>query len=117
VNHLRIRFDEGVKSAGDLLDVDGRVIQDEVDLDTECKVFEATEGRAKCATLEAFGRVLHGAQDFYAHSNWADEADPDRPIGADNPPGLNRPGPAPVLDLRSETPPVVPSELTSGSPR
>ena len=114
VNHLRIRFDEGAESAGDLLDVDGRVIQDEVDLDTECKVFEATEGRAKCATLEAFGRVLHGAQDFYAHSNWADEADPARPIGVDNPPGLNRPGPAPVLDLRGETPPVVPSELTTG---
>ena len=30
-------------------------------------------------TLEAFGRVLHGVQDFYSHSNWADEADPTRP--------------------------------------
>ena len=114
VNHLRIRFDEGVERAGDLLDVDGRVISDEVDLDAECKVVEARESRAKCATLEAFGRVLHGAQDFYAHSNWADEADPARPIGADNPPGLNRPGPAEVLDLRSDTPPVVPTELTTG---
>src|SRR5687767_11557177 len=85
VNHLRTRFDEGVERAGDLLDVDGRVIPDEVDFDAECKVFEASETRAKCATLEAFGRVLHGVQDFYAHSNWADDADPDRPIGADNP--------------------------------
>ncbi len=114
VNHLRTRFDEGVEQAGDLLDGDGRVLPDEVNLDTECKVIEAREIRAKCATLEAFGRVLHGSQDFYAHSNWADESDPTRPIGADNPPGLNRPGPAPVLDLRGETPPVVPSELSTG---
>ncbi len=114
VNHLRTRFAEGVEQAGDLLDGDGRVIPDEVNLDTECKVIEAREIRAKCATLEAFGRDLHGAQDFYAHSNWADDADPARPIGADNPPGLNRPGPSPVLDLRSETPPVVPSELSTG---
>ena len=114
VNHLRIRFDEGVERAGDLLDVDGHVIPGEVSFDTECKVFEASERRAKCSTLEAFGRVLHGAQDFYAHSNWADDADAARPIGVDNPPGLNRPGPAPVLDLRSETPPVVPSELITG---
>jgi hypothetical protein len=114
VNHLRIRFDEGVESAGNLLDDEGSVIQDEVNFDSDCRAFEATERRAKCATLEAFGRVLHGAQDFYAHSNWADEADPARPIGADNPPGLDRPGPAPVLDLRSESTPVVPSELTTG---
>jgi hypothetical protein len=114
VNHLRIRFGEGVESAGALLDVDDRVIPGEVNFDTECKVFEGSETRAKCATLEAFGRVLHGAQDFYAHSNWADDADPARPIGADNPPGLNRPAPASVLDLRSETPPVVPSELSTG---
>jgi hypothetical protein len=39
-------------------------------------------------TLEGLGRVLHGAQDFYAHSNWADTADPTRPVGVDNPPGL-----------------------------
>jgi hypothetical protein len=114
VNHLRVRFSEAVESARDLLDDDGRIIEDEADLRSECKVFEATERRAKCASLEAFGRVLHGAQDFYAHSNWADEADPGRPVGADNPPGLNQPGPAPVLDLRGGTTPAVPPELTTG---
>ena len=51
--------------------------------------------------MEGLGRALHGSQDFYAHSNWADEADPTRPIGDDNPPGLNQPGPSAVLDLRS----------------
>src|SRR6266511_933938 len=72
------------------------------------------EQRAKCRSLEGFGRALHGAQDFYSHSNWADEADPARPIGADNPPGLNLPAPSPVLDLRGSGAPTVPPDLTTG---
>ena len=72
------------------------------------------ENRAKCAALEGLGRVLHGAKDFYAHSNWADEADPTRPVGDANPPGLNLPGPSPVLDLRAGSPPRMPSDLTTG---
>ena len=57
---------------------------------------------------------MHGAQDFYAHSNWADEADPTRPVGDANPPGLNLPGPSPVLDLRAGSPPGMPPDLTTG---
>ena len=92
----------------------GQVIAGEVNLDPECNPREAEEVRAKCASLEGLGRVLHGAQDFYAHSNWADEADPARPIKDANPPGLNLPGPSPVLDLRSGTAPSVPLDLTTG---
>ena len=114
VDHLRTRFGEAVDSARGLLDDEGQIIADEVDIDPECRVFEAAEERAKCTTSKAFGRVLHGVQDFYAHSNWADEADPARPIGEDNPPGLNLPGPSPVLDLRSGTPPGVPADLATG---
>jgi hypothetical protein len=114
VDHLRVRFGEAVDAAGGLLDGDGQVIAAEVDVDPECTSREATEQRAKCTFLEAFGRILHGAQDFYAHSNWADEADPTRPIGADNPPGLSLPAPSPVLDLRNGTDPTVPPELTTG---
>jgi hypothetical protein len=114
VDHLRDRFAEAVDGAGALLDVEGRIVEEEVDLDVECRVFEAAEGRARCAVLEAFGRVLHGVQDFYAHSNWADQADPARAIGADNPPGLDLPAPSSVLDLRSGTPPAVPEELATG---
>jgi hypothetical protein len=114
IDHVRMRFAEGVGVTGGLLDDEGRVIDDEVDLASECKVFEATERRAKCASLEAFGRVLHGVQDFYAHSNWADEADPARAIAADNPPGLNLPGPSEIFDLRDETPARVPPELSTG---
>jgi hypothetical protein len=114
VDHVRIRFGEAAAAAGDLLDHEGQVIEDEVDIAAECRVFEAAEDRPKCSTLEAFGRVLHGVQDFYAHSNWADVADPDRPLAADNPPGLGLPGPSPMFDLRDETSPPVPDDLATG---
>jgi pentatricopeptide repeat protein len=59
------------------------VIAGEVNPDPECNPREDVENRAKCAALEGLGRVLHGAQDFYAHSNWADEADPTRAASPD----------------------------------
>ena len=114
VNQLRAQFEEGVDSAQGLLDDQGQVIADEVTLDPECNPHERAENRAKCASLEGLGRALHTAQDFYAHSNWADEADPARPIGDENPPGLNLPGPSPVLDPRSAMAPSVPTDLTTG---
>jgi hypothetical protein len=113
VNHLRGRFREAVDSAQALLDGEGEIVDAEVSLDTDC-VLDTTEKRAKCESLEAFGRALHGAQDFYSHSNWADVADPSRPIGADNPPGLNRPAPSAVLDLLGDSAPTVPPDLTTG---
>src|SRR4051794_21545099 len=114
VDHLRMRLGEAVVDAAALLDDDGQVVADEVDVEMDCRTSEATEPPARCATLEAFGRVLHGVQDFYSHSNWADEADPTRPIGEDNPPGLGLPAPSPVLDLRSDTLPDVPPALSTG---
>jgi hypothetical protein len=114
VNQLRLRFREGVEGANAILDGNGNVLQEEVNLDRECDSTDAGDARAKCDAIEGLGRVLHGAQDFYAHSNWADQADPARPIGVDNPPGLNLPGPSPVLDLRSSAAPSVPAELTGG---
>ena len=115
VNHLRTRFDEGTESAADLIDGQGQLIEAEVLLGPkECGLFETAEDRAKCSSLEGLGRAMHGAQDFYSHSNWADEADPTRPVGADNPPGLNLPGPSSVLDLRSDGTPDVPTELATG---
>ena len=106
VSHMRARFGGSVDSAQGLLDDQGDVIAEEVNPDPECNPREDVENRAKCAALEGLGRVLHGAQDFYAHSNWADEADPTRPVGDANPPGLNLPGPSPVLDLRAGSPPA-----------
>ena len=70
-------------------------------------------GRAKCNVLEHLGSVLHAAQDFYSHSNWADQADPNRPLSPSNPPGLNKPGPAPFLDIRQPSA-AIPPGLISG---
>ncbi len=115
VDHLRGRFGEGATAAAGLIDGQGGLIQAEVVFDPpQCQLFEGLEDRAKCAALEGLGRALHGAQDFYSHSNWADEADPARPLGDDNPPGLNLPGPSPVLDLRGDGTPDVPAELATG---
>lgn len=114
VDHARGRFEEAVDAAGGLVDERGDLVAGQVSLGPECRPFEAAEKRAKCMALEGFGRLLHGVQDFYAHSNWADEADPARPIGADNPPGLNRPGPSPVLDLRAPAASDAPAELSTG---
>jgi hypothetical protein len=114
VEHLRGRFRQAVGLAAGLLDDEGRIAVAEADLGTDCVLDSADERRAKCTTLEGFGRALHGAQDFYAHSNWADEADPDRPTGPDNPPGLNLPGPSPVLDLGGSGARAVPRDLATG---
>lgn len=105
---MRTRFREAVDRAAGLLDDEGGVIADEVDLGTECSAQERAEERAKCSSLEEFGRLLHGVQDFSSHSNWSDEADPSRPVGDQNPPGLNRRGVSPVLDLRARMEPEVP---------
>jgi hypothetical protein len=114
VEHLRVQFRKGLDSANHLLDEQGEVIPGEVAVSPECNPKERQEKRSKCTTMEAFGRVLHGAQDFYAHSNWADRADPSRPIGDDNPPGLHRPGPSPVLDLRGATVAGPPAAFSTG---
>jgi hypothetical protein len=114
VHHLRGRFREAVADAGGLLDDQSELVGAEVDLGTDCVLDAESEQRAKCKSVEAFGRALHGVQDFYSHSNWADAADPSRPIGADNPPGLGLPAPSPVLDLRGTGDPDVPAALTTG---
>jgi hypothetical protein len=114
VDHLRGRFREATDEAKNLLDAEGEILPAEVNLDSDCTFDSPREQRAKCRSLESFGRALHGAQDFYSHSNWADEADPARPIGADNPPGLNMPAPSPILDLRGKSAPTVPDGLLTG---
>ncbi|MEU8819713.1 CinY protein [Actinoplanes sp. NPDC048796] len=114
VEHLRASFQEGLDSAKDLVDDEGEVVAEEVAVSPECDPRERTESRAKCTTLEMVGRVLHGVQDFYSHSNWADRADPGRPIGDDNPPGLHRPGPSPLLDLLAATAAEPPGDFTTG---
>ena len=114
VSHLRVRFDEGIEAAADLLDSNGDVLESEVDLSFDCTFFLGIPGRAKCNAIEGFGRMLHGVQDFYSHSNWADESDPSRPISISNPPGLDRTGPTPIFDFLTTSVPTIPQDLTTG---
>ncbi len=114
VDHLRADFQHGIDGASGLFDSDGDLIGSQVDIKSDCTFAGGFAGRAKCNAIEGLGAALHGAQDFYAHSNWADEADPTRPIGIDNPPGLNRPGPSDILDLAGTSIPAIPTDLTTG---
>ncbi|KAH6855920.1 hypothetical protein B0I37DRAFT_351046 [Chaetomium sp. MPI-CAGE-AT-0009] len=123
VDHLRHRFRQAVAASKRILDERNRVRRDMVQLYSgDCTfAFPGWQnddfGRAKCSTLEGFGRALHGIQDFYAHSNWADDADPTRPISVANPPGLGMDGTASFLDLRANgtiPPDQIPGNLTTG---
>lgn len=126
IDHLRYRFRQAWDSAERLLDERRRVRGEMVEISNpflgDCRfAFPALQGdaygRAKCNTLEGLGRALHGVQDFYSHSNWADHADPTLPINASNPPGLGKNGTAPFLNLRATG--LIPSDqiplnLTTG---
>ncbi|MDW5596962.1 hypothetical protein VSS74_21625 [Conexibacter stalactiti] len=69
-------------------------------------------GRPKCRVLEPFGYVLHMAEDFYSHTNWADHQDPARRLSPENPIGLDRHDLAPFLDLRVGYRDNVPDNFT-----
>ena len=121
VTHLRLRFEQGWRNAFRLLDNEGQLSADMVVLDDDCP-FDSEgagfndAGRAKCNVLEGFGRALHGIQDFYSHSNWADQANPGEAMSVDNPPGLNMDSVAPFLDLSASNniSSQIPRDLTTG---
>tara|TARA_R110002051_G_scaffold260460_4_gene320275 strand:- start:1942 stop:2958 length:1017 start_codon:yes stop_codon:yes gene_type:complete len=102
-----------VTDAADLLDDQGAIRRYETSLTFDCTYAGSQHGRAKCNILAHLGRLLHASQDFYAHSNWVDRPDSGRAISVLNPPGLDRHGPAPWLDLRLASP-AFPDGLLSG---
>lgn len=104
------RLDEAVLEAGDLLDANGNLKPSEIA--TDCVYVLAIPGRAKCNVLEAFGSILHTAQDFYAHTNWADRPVTPAQLSSAFPPGLGMEGPSPFISLRGEQP--YPAGLISG---
>ncbi|KAH6634709.1 hypothetical protein B0J18DRAFT_362026 [Chaetomium sp. MPI-SDFR-AT-0129] len=124
VDHLRHRFRQAVDAARRLVDERNRIRREMVQISYggDCTFAFPTwqsdsYGRAKCSAIEGFGRALHGIQDFYAHSNWADAADPTQEISISNPPGLGMTETAPFLDLRANgTIPeeLIPRNLTTG---
>ena len=115
VTHLQAQFTESWRRARRIL-CDGRDVIDpaQVSLSPDCVLAGNGGQRAKCDVIYYLGRALHGVQDFYAHSNWADEAAPGA-TGRDNPPGLNRSSLPPFLDLRHILLSLgVPADLSTG---
>ncbi|KAK3987173.1 hypothetical protein QBC44DRAFT_331849 [Cladorrhinum sp. PSN332] len=126
VDHMRARFRQAWVSAAGLVDERNRIRLGTVELVNafggDCRfAFPSLQinllARPKCSTLEGFGRALHGVQDFYSHSNWADWTDTSKPTSASNPPGLAMNNTAQFLDLRATGPiprDQVPHNLTTG---
>ena len=118
IAHLSGRFDEGLTGAERLLGDKDNIIKRESDIErNNCVFFLGVSGRAKCDAIEGLGRALHGVQDFYSHSNWADNADPTETVSTANPPGLHLGAASPLFDLRSAMSPVgftVPPDLSTG---
>jgi hypothetical protein len=120
VVHLSGRFSEGLDASKKMLDSKDNILKGQTGIGLtnggSC-TFTTGSGRAKCDALEGFGRALHGVQDFYSHSNWADEADHSKPISITNPPGLHLSASSYVLNLRDSATPAafsVPPELLTG---
>ncbi|KAK0750897.1 hypothetical protein B0T18DRAFT_478048 [Schizothecium vesticola] len=121
IDHLRGRFHQAWAAAARLLDDKGRVQRDMTEIKAgpfggDCTFAFASlqtneRGRAKCNVIEGLGRALHGVQDFYAHSNWVDRADPSQPISHVNPPGLARTDRAPFLTDLAATGPIDPAQI------
>jgi hypothetical protein len=109
-NTMNANLDAAVRAAARLLDSAGHVDDSQIPTVVSC-TYDGSPGRAKCDVLEDFGLVLHAAQDFYAHSNWVDQAAPGA-ISLANPPGLGNTGRAPWLDLRVANPAFPPGLIT-----
>jgi hypothetical protein len=107
LTHMR----EAVADAAELVNGNGGLRDSQLSI--PCVFIGQVKGHAKCNVLQDLGLLLHGSQDFYSHTNWVDVPDPTEPISVENPPGLNRRGPSPWLDLRNAAP-VFPEGLISG---
>ncbi|MFC4909321.1 hypothetical protein [Actinomadura gamaensis] len=114
VDHAAQRMNNAVKEAGRLLS-NGKIVGWHVSLLVRCGNNQVG-GRAKCGVIEQFGRGLHAVQDFYSHSNWADDPKPG-PFGVTNPPGLGHVELFPLFELFAPRPPTaeeIPEHLSTG---
>ena len=107
---MRRKLDDAVADAAALVDAAGALRPDQAK--ASCLFVGQFKGKAKCNVIEDLGILLHASQDFYSHTNWVDVPDPSQPVGVENPPGLNKRGRAPWLDLRHDNP--FPKGLISG---
>ncbi|MFN8027380.1 MAG: hypothetical protein U0W40_13800 [Acidimicrobiia bacterium] len=115
VDQYHQRIDAAVDAADGLV-ADGRVNAEQTDV-ANCRLPNGAADAditAKCSVLNQLGRALHTAEDFYSHSNWVDQADPSRPTGLDNPPGLGRDDLAPWFDVGRRGAVDAPANLVTG---
>jgi len=78
IKHLQDRFNEGADEAELLLNSQDRIRESEVNLNriedatqkADCTFAPRFRGRAKCNVFDGLGRMLHGIQDFYSHSQY-----------------------------------------------
>ncbi|GAA2399439.1 hypothetical protein GCM10010191_03070 [Actinomadura vinacea] len=116
LRHLRGRFHSAAQQAGTAFDDDGDLSNYETR--SSCADYgpPGQRARAKCRFVDLFARALHGVQDFYSHSNWVDSADPGKPTGVGNPPGMHRSEVFPLMNFRLplSSPSDVPEQLTTG---
>lgn len=119
------RFNRALYAADRLVDRAGRVRADQVSLSKACDFKDGDTGPAKCDVIEHLGRGWHPIEDFYSHSNYADEHDPTEPVSVTNPVGLRRTVVAPFFDIRGYSTQVtsvwraqvavlIPRDLTTG---
>jgi hypothetical protein len=78
VTNFGRNLDKAVGYAGGVVDVDGKLKTDEVQLTINCTM-GVVGPRDKCNSLEYLGRALHAAEDFWSHTNWGDQANPAKP--------------------------------------
>jgi hypothetical protein len=67
--HLQRSMNEAVVASARMVDANDWIFARTVDPGRPWTFVLGIGGHAKCDALEAFGRVLHDAQDFYSHSN------------------------------------------------
>ena len=111
--YMIFHLNKAIERSGELVTSKGELRATEAPTVFPCGYAEKADKRSKCKVLKHLGALLHAAQDFYAHSNWVDIADQSKPLGKDNPPGLEQRGVAPWLNLRL-TDPEFPEGLISG---
>lgn len=107
LDHMR----EAVADAAGLVNANGGLRDSQLSI--PCVFVGQMKGHAKCNVLQDLGLLLHASQDFYSHTNWVDMPDASMPVSVENPPGLNRRGRAPWLNLRNPAP-IFPDGLISG---
>lgn len=112
------QLDQAVAAAGQIVNADGAIVPAQAAASYDICRFpytdDARDGSAKCVVVNRLGRALHLAEDFWSHSNWADTADPSRPVSATNPPGLERTDIPDALRYPGAATAAIPEGLISG---